>query len=81
MPRVKEKSKHLSCSIPELKPHCPVIEIQRLAEKVDAYRGLVRVIECVIHESMDQGRRTHSRADAQNTRTGGTRSRCSLLTV
>lgn len=41
---------HLPSGVPELQPHCPVIEIQGFAEEVYPDSCLVRVVKRVIHK-------------------------------
>ena len=51
---------YLTGSIPKLQPHCPVLEVHGFAQEVNAYRGLVCIVERVVHES---ARATGTRVD------------------
>lgn len=44
-------SAHLSSSVPQLQPNGSVLEVHGFAQEVNANRGLIGVVECIVHES------------------------------
>lgn len=50
----------LSSSVPQLQPHCAVLEIHRLGEKVYSDGGLIPCVKRIVHEPCDDGRLSYA---------------------